>query len=100
MAWQLLLPFIQQPLSGGVRGDLSASLTLHRLIVWTQDPLQRMKLLAVLVDKSKGGAGGHVTGWGWWSCDWVGVGGHVTGWDGGHVTGRGSGHVTGWGWWS
>ena len=59
-----MLPSIQQPLSDGVRGDLSTSLTLHRLIVWTHDPLQRMKLLAVLVDKSKGGAG--------WLCDWVG----------------------------
>jgi gamma-tubulin complex component 3 len=48
----------QQPLSEGVRGDLSVSLSLHRLIVWTYGPLQVMKLLAILCDKSRGLKGG------------------------------------------
>ena len=44
----------QQPLAEGVCGDLSISLSLHRLMVWTYGPLQVMKLLAILADNSKG----------------------------------------------
>ncbi|XP_062521244.1 gamma-tubulin complex component 3 homolog isoform X2 [Corticium candelabrum] len=42
----------------GISGDGYNRLTLRRLVVWTYDPVRRLKVLATLVDASKGLKGG------------------------------------------
>jgi len=55
-----LIAVLESQLANPLEDSSSDSMTLRRLFVWVQEPLDRMKLMAIIVDTCKGMKGGSL----------------------------------------
>ena len=55
-----LIAVLESQLANPLEDASSDSMTMRRLFVWVQEPLDRMKLMAIIVDTCKGMKGGSL----------------------------------------